>query len=86
GHFVIASASMVTAVLLLSAWLGMVSIQSNHMNGVFMGIAIGSIAYVAVHEMIGKVYGRVVKRELFLYTILGILVLASYLQVAHKFF
>ncbi len=86
GHFVIASASLVTAVLLLSAWLGMVSVQSNHMNGIFMGIAIGSISYVALHEMIGKVYGRVVKRELFLYTILGILLLASYLEVAHKFF
>ena len=84
--FVIMAASFVTIVLTVAAWFGMVSSQSNLINGVFMGIAIGSLAYVALHEMIGHVVGKVLKRELYLYTCLGILLLSLYLQMAHKFF
>ncbi|WP_347552692.1 ZIP family metal transporter [Pseudalkalibacillus hwajinpoensis] len=86
GVFVLVAACVVTIVLALSAWLGLESLQSNHVNGIFMGIAIGSLSYVAIHEIIGKVKGRVFKRELFLYTSLGILLLSLYLQISHKFF
>ncbi|MBF0709517.1 ZIP family metal transporter [Alkalihalobacillus hwajinpoensis] len=84
--FVILAASSVTIILTLSAWFGVVSYQSNLLNGLFMGVAIGSLSYVAVHEMIGHVVGRVLNQELYLYTSLGILLLAIYLEVTHKLF
>jgi len=84
--FVIIGGSFVTIVLTVAAWFGMVSSQSILINGVFLGIAIGSLGYVALHEMIGQVVGKVLKRELYLYTCLGILLLSLYLQVAHEIF
>ncbi|WP_226659993.1 ZIP family metal transporter [Pseudalkalibacillus hwajinpoensis] len=82
----IITASVITIVLIVAAWFGAISDQSNLINGIFMGIAIGSLSYVAIHEMIGQVVGKVSKRELYLYTCLGILLLSFYLKVAHKFF
>lgn len=82
----IITAGVITIVLTAAAWVGGISDHSSLINGIFMGIAIGSLSYVAIHEMIGQVVGKVSKRELYLYTCLGILLLSFYLKVAHKFF
>lgn len=82
---VVVAASLVSFVLSISAGFGMYTFLTNDWNGIFMGIAIGSLCYVAFHEMIGKVQGRVLKKELFFFVALGILILYFYLQLSHKF-
>lgn len=85
GIVVVIAAGIVSLVLSISAGIGMSSVPSTDWNGIFMGIAIGSLCYVAFHEMIGKVRGRVLKRELFFFVTLGILILSFYLQLSHGF-
>ncbi len=82
---VVLAACIVSLVLSFSAGIGMYTAPTKDWNGIFMGIAIGSLCYVAFHEMIGKVLGRIVKRELFFFVTLGILVLYLYLQLSHEF-
>lgn len=86
GRYSIVAAVLISLVLVLSAAFGRNFAPTPAVNGILTGVAIGSLSYVAWFEIILKVNDRVLKRTLFLYTALGILLIITYIEVVHKLF
>lgn len=84
--YAILAASLISFVLVLSAAFGSNFAPSHTVNGILTGIAIGSLSYVAWHEIILKVKGRVPSQTLLLYTTTGILLIITYIKLVHKLF
>ncbi|GGE60003.1 ZIP family metal transporter [Priestia taiwanensis] len=81
--FYISGIIVLSSLLSICTWLGgHIILESLRLQGIMMGLAIGGIGYVTVHEMLWKAKKRMNFLSFLLYLFIGISVIAVYSTVS----